>query len=404
MDPRPHPRSGPRDADGPGERPPSPDPSWFRRLSERVLGRPAPEDEHERIRSDLVLAFGLGFIVFGVLILLALHFLIPLPEASRRLARITTPSLMLGLAASVLCLRVTGSTRISAQVTNLSVFLVIAISTAVHGGIHSPVLCVFPMLPMVSGILAGRRSAAFWSAITVAFLLGLDHAGRTGWFVAAPLDHAAYFPSLMANMAIACAAAAAAVILYETTNAHLRRSLEEERRKLRHEAGHDPLTDLPNRRLFEHLQDHALRRAVRTKQKVALVVVDLDDFKPINDDYGHASGDQVLRAVADRLRGFTRVTDSIARWGGDEFAILVELLASEHDARIFAERLHEELSLELEIEAGASVGVSASIGVALYPDHGETAAALLEAADEAMYTAKAAGGDRFHLFGDIGPR
>ena len=340
--------------------------SWFRGLTVRVLGRPAPLDERERLRADMVLAFGLGFVVFGGLIVLATY-VAPLPSESRSLARVTTPTFMAGMALSVLCLRCTGSVPFAAQIANASIFAVVGLSVALHGGLQSPVLCVWALLPIVAGLLAGRRSAVFWSAAIVVFLLGLDQAERAGWYEPRLLDPAVYLPSLIANMTIACAAAAAAVVLYETINANLRRSLEAERSKLRHAAGHDPLTDLPNRRLFEELQDQALRRADRTRQKVALVVLDLDGFKPVNDAFGHASGDRVLRAVADCLRGFTRMTDSIARLGGDEFAVLVELLENNEGAEVFAGRLQEALSLRVPVDRGAPVLVTASIGVAALP-------------------------------------
>ena len=374
------------------------DRSGFRRLSEWALGRPAPDDEQERFRSDLVVAFGLGFIALGALIVLA-TLVAPLPEESRALARRTTPSLMLGLVSSVLCLRFTGSIRLSAHITHASIFAVVGASTAIHGGIRSPVMCVCVMLPIVAGLLAGRRSALFWSGAIVVFLVALERAEHTGWLTVAPLPEATYFPSLLANMTIACVAAAAAVVFYETINRNLRRSLEAERRKLRHAAGHDPLTDLPNRRLFEELEDIALRRADRTKQKVAFVIIDLDDFKPVNDDFGHAWGDEVLKAVAVRLREFTRATDSLARLGGDEFAMLAELLDSTSDAELVAERLHAALATDVEVEPGRSLPVRASIGIALYPDHGDSAATLHEAADLAMYEAKRAGGNQVRFAG-----
>ena len=254
------------------------------------------------------------------------------------------------------------------------------------------------MLPIVAGILAGRGAAIGWSGAVVLVLLGMSQAERIGLLNPVPVSEATYLPSLISILAIACAAAAAAVVLYETTNLNLRRNLEDERQKLRYAAGHDPLTDLPNRRLFEELQQHALQRATRSKQKAALFVIDLDGFKPINDAYGHAAGDDVLQTVATRLREFTRATDSVARLGGDEFAILVEFLDSVETAALLASRLSETLMLQVEPEPGVSAEVSSSIGVALFPDHADTAEGLNEAADLAMYAAKAEGGDQHCVF------
>ena len=372
----------------------------LRELSEWILARPAAADANARLHSDGVLAFDLGFIVFGALTLVAIHPVLPVPLESQMLARQTTTLLMLGLAASVACLRLTGSVALAAQVTLASVFGVVGASVALHGGTQSPVLGLVVMIPVVAGLLAGRSSAVFWSAAILVSLVALHRAEALGWIDIARLDRVTYVASLMANMTIACSAAIAAVMLHESLNAGLRKSLEVERRKLRHAAGHDPLTDLPNRRLFDELQDHALRRAERAKLKAALVVVDLDDFKPINDGFGHGSGDRVLKEIACRLRACTRATDAIARMGGDEFAILVERLDSEQGARILAGRLLDALSVDLELDSGTPVRVSASVGVALYPDDGETAEALHEAADSAMYAAKAAGGGCLRFFSD----
>lgn len=377
--------------------PARPETGGLRALSAWILGRPPPDDELERLRVDFVLAFALTFAAISLGILVVIHFVFPIPAESQALARQTTPIFLCGLGGSVWWLRRTGSVDLAAQITNASVFVVVGLSTAFHGGLESPVLCLWAMVPIAAGLLAGRRAAAFWSGMVMLFLLGLHQVGQLGWFVPTPVAPATYLPSLVTNMGIACAAAAAAVALYEGINADLRQRLDAERRKLRHEAGHDPLTALPNRRLFEHLQDQALRRADRTKQKVALFAIDLDGFKSINDALGHAGGDAILREVAARLRRFTRVTDTIARLGGDEFVILVELLDSAADAQILAERLQPELALRRETVPGETADVTASIGIGLYPDDGATPEALHAAADAAMYDAKAGGGDGYRF-------
>jgi diguanylate cyclase (GGDEF)-like protein len=206
------------------------------------------------------------------------------------------------------------------------------------------------------------------------------------------MDSATYRTTALINLAIACIGASAVVGSYETINANLRRTIALERTKFRYLAGHDILTQLPNRRLFMELQETALRRADRTKQKVGLFLIDLDDFKRVNDRFGHPAGDRMLQTVGGRLRRFLRVTDAVARLGGDEFAVLVELLDSRDDARVFAERLQSELSGDVEIGTGLIGTVAASIGVALYPDDGDTVEELHEAADAAMYAAKQQGG------------
>ncbi|MGO9178959.1 MAG: EAL domain-containing protein [Candidatus Limnocylindrales bacterium] len=160
----------------------------------------------------------------------------------------------------------------------------------------------------------------------------------------------------------------------------------------------DPLTGLPNRRLFSERVDHALLRRERTPTGVAVLFLDLDAFKVVNDSLGHAVGDSVLQAVAARLRACTRAGDTVARLGGDEFGILLEDVHSEAEAIVASERVIATLVPPLAV-AGREVSVRASMGVAL--DRGQTgvtAVELLRDADTAMYQAKANGRGRFEVF------
>ena len=160
----------------------------------------------------------------------------------------------------------------------------------------------------------------------------------------------------------------------------------------------DPLTSLPNRRLFAERIDHALARRARSGSHLAVLFLDLDSFKMVNDGLGHAAGDAVLRGVALRLRECTRQADTIARLGGDEFGILLEDIREEADAAEAAERLVNALSGTLDID-GRTVRARASIGVAL--DRGDpeiTSVELLRDADTAMYLAKASNRGRFEIF------
>ena len=361
------------------------------------MPRPAPATEHDRLRAELVLSFDLSFIAIGLIVLIVIHYLFPLPPESRSLALLTVPMLIFGLAGSALCLRSTGRVGLAAQAAITTAFVVMVASTVFHGGIESPVLCLWILVPIVAGLLAGRRAAAVWAGTVAAFMFVLYRATHTGLFDPVPINATTYAPSLLINMSIACGSTAAAVGLYETINANLRRTLAMERARFRYQAGHDALTDLPNRRLFLQVQETALRRADRMKQKVGLFIIDLDGFKPVNDRYGHAVGDEILKVVAARLGEFTRATDSVARLGGDEFAVLVELLSSADDALLLAGRLHEQLTAEARLDTGQRLPVATSIGIALYPDHGTVIDELHEAADAAMYRAKSAGGNQFAI-------
>ena len=172
--------------------------------------------------------------------------------------------------------------------------------------------------------------------------------------------------------------------------------LNEER--IRQLAYYDALTGLPNRRLLDDRLQHAIRHAHRKQQMLAVMFVDLDHFKAVNDSHGHAAGDHLLTEIAGRLQSCLREDDTLARLGGDEFIVLLpELDSSEHAIRV-AHRLIEANARPYRC-GDALLRVGSSIGISLYPLDGETADALMERADEAMYQAKAAGRNQFRLTG-----
>jgi diguanylate cyclase (GGDEF)-like protein/PAS domain S-box-containing protein len=154
--------------------------------------------------------------------------------------------------------------------------------------------------------------------------------------------------------------------------------------QLRHQAHHDQLTDLANRRLFHKELDRAISRAQRHGCAVALVYMDLNGFKQINDTLGHRSGDEVLRTLAGRLVAAVREDELISRYGGDEFVALLGMLSNPgHEVRAFMERMRCTLAEPIQLQAGA-VRVGASLGASIYPHDGSTAEQLLHHADAAM--------------------
>jgi diguanylate cyclase (GGDEF)-like protein/PAS domain S-box-containing protein len=167
--------------------------------------------------------------------------------------------------------------------------------------------------------------------------------------------------------------------------------------KLIHDALHDPLTGLANRVLLRDHLERALARQGRAPGRVALLFVDLDDFKRVNDSYGHAAGDQILCRVAERLIGAVRESDVVGRQSGDEFAVLLDHVIADEEAVAAAERILRELRRPFQL-GGRSVVVGGSIGVAVSSGPDVTAEDLLIQADAAMYAAKAAGKGTFELF------
>jgi diguanylate cyclase (GGDEF)-like protein len=159
---------------------------------------------------------------------------------------------------------------------------------------------------------------------------------------------------------------------------------------LLHQAHHDPLTDLPNRTLFQDRLRQAIARADRDCQPLALLLLDLDRFKEVNDTFGHHTGDQLLQTVAGSLHRTLRTSDTVARLGGDEFAVIMNG-ADAQAAALMADRLGMTLQREQLMVAGHAMPIGVSVGIAMYPTHGDTAELLLQRADVAMYVAKRAG-------------
>lgn len=153
----------------------------------------------------------------------------------------------------------------------------------------------------------------------------------------------------------------------------------------------DRLTGLPNRLLLEDRLEQARHRAARTGRPFAVMFVDLDRFKPVNDIFGHVVGDAVLGAVAQRLLKSVRQEDTVARIGGDEFAVVLADLGQAGDAALVGDKILEALAQPICI-AGHELGISCSIGISVYPDDEEDFTALMANADLAMYHAKKEGG------------
>ncbi|MCX7634311.1 MAG: diguanylate cyclase, partial [Syntrophales bacterium] len=179
-------------------------------------------------------------------------------------------------------------------------------------------------------------------------------------------------------------------ILHDVTE---RRKTEEQTQWM---AYHDHLTGLPNRILFYDRLNQVLSHAKRSDEKFSVILLDLDKFKEVNDHYGHNVGDELLRAVAQRLVSQLREGDTVARFGGDEFLVLLPGLKHARDASSLAQKIVRAISDPFSL-GEVEVSVLASAGIAIYPDHGADGQILIQKADMAMYRAKAAGGSKFAI-------
>jgi diguanylate cyclase (GGDEF)-like protein/PAS domain S-box-containing protein len=176
-----------------------------------------------------------------------------------------------------------------------------------------------------------------------------------------------------------------------------RKQAEEKIKKL---AFYDPLTELPNRSLLVERLKYGVEIARREGRQLALLMFDLDHFKAVNDSFGHLAGDNLLQQVAERLKPRLRAVDTIARWGGDEFVILLENITHSDDAGRVAEEILAVLSHPFQLQNNDDVRIGASIGISLYPQHADNPDLLLDQADAALYLAKEQGRGYFAYFSE----
>jgi diguanylate cyclase (GGDEF)-like protein len=162
-------------------------------------------------------------------------------------------------------------------------------------------------------------------------------------------------------------------------------------------ANYDQLTKLPNRRLFHDRLTQAVNHAARIGAPIALLFIDLDHFKEVNDKFGHDAGDVLLQRAADRMRSCVREADTVARLGGDEFIVILQDQVSNEQVETVARKIQRELAIPFQI-SNDNTYVSASIGITLYPQDGNTTEQLIKNADQAMYEAKYAGRNCFSFW------
>jgi len=225
-------------------------------------------------------------------------------------------------------------------------------------------------------------TAPHYSRGVIAAIVGLATWGLT-YPLMLLLEH--YFPGFALDRTII------AVPRYLVVAGVMVSLLEEHVERTERMAMHDPLTDLPNRRLFEQRLIATMEEARINRTTVACLVIDVDNFKTINDTLGHSAGDQLLRALAVRLSWHMSPRDILARTGGDEFTALLAGVTDEHHLRFIAGAMMSAGSVPIVID-GKPVDMHISIGIALSPDHADDIDSLRRAADEAMYTAKRKGG------------
>lgn len=291
--------------------------------------------------------------------------------------------------AGLVCwLKFRGGYQAVAQALVLSSALPIVVSLYFTGGpAQSPATQTLLIPVVIAFCLCGARFGLFWAAALLTVCYALVFAGAWGLRFPNLVAPTVRDTSIVMNWTLAYVAVVVVVMVYEAMNRNLAQERDRERDRLAHVASHDMLTGLANRTRFQERWQEAMQRARRHGRGVALVYIDLDEFKPINDQLGHAAGDWLLQQVASRLETDLRTTDFVARLGGDEFAVILEDVAARLDAQRIAEQLQVSIGRPFNGPHG-ELRIGASLGVALYPDDGGSVEAVISRADAQMYERK----------------
>lgn len=321
----------------------------------------------------------------------------------------------ISLVLTPLILQKTRSLRIAANWTLACAFAVLLFQSWMLGGVSSLAYPWLASLPVAAMLLRGVKGGARWTLVSMLGVIGVGVADIMGLLPNAPALAVTARSATMVTMASLTLALSALSCLAEGRANELLEDIQRQKQMFQERAVRDWLTGLANRSLLTECLVQSWERARRHGPRGALFFIDLNEFKAVNDEHGHAAGDKVLREVALRLQDTVRSSDLVGRIGGDEFALIIEGVESQNDVAILAEKV--AVAIEEPISMGETkFSVGASIGVAFFPDrdchfgdritlpgipangnatHGEvdheSVRRLLEKADAAMYTAKRKG-------------
>lgn len=277
---------------------------------------------------------------------------------------------------------------LAANITIASTAISIFSGILLSGGPLDAPATVMLLLPlMMAFILLNKNSGMIWTLLIMTCHIVSILAHIAGYRFPQLLAEDMLGIQHLAHWLMAYAAIVVLMFIFDIINHQLRSEVETERQRYVYLANHDTLTHLSNRLSFEENFNKAIQRSNRTNKPFALLTVDLDNFKPINDTLGHDAGDIALCEIAKRLKDSLRGIDTVARIGGDEFAILVEGLNNEAPIARIADKIRSQLSHPITQLHGAPC-VGASIGIAIFPTHSDNKENLLKLADNAMYCAK----------------
>lgn len=341
------------------------------------------------LRGYLLLILIFSCIALSLLVIPLGAYLLGIESTKFRIGLAVNLFCLSGYLAAYYTLTARSNFRLAAHITFGFLLAVNIAATQLTGGfVESPVPQLTLFTPVFAFVLFGLGGGLFWLAVTTLLCLtslALCHYNMFSIQLIEQPEQRELLKTLFFFLLIVMGTIG--LVFYDLMYQNLQRRLQAERDSYLYQANHDMLTGLPNRFQFFDYFEKMLARARRSKGTMALSYIDLDGFKPVNDNYGHHVGDAILEAVAQRLQAITRADDMVARYGGDEFVLLLpDVTDREVVAKVIA-RVVDTLQQAIEVD-GIRHRVTASAGIALYPYHGRTVDSLCRNADIALYKAK----------------
>ena len=323
-----------------------------------------------------------------LLIELWLLFIAPASEQGKMLGTIILASMLFAYFLSVIIARFSFSLTIPAHLIIGATVISIACGIAISGGpLYAPAIAMNILPIIMAFILIGKRAGLVWTQIILTLHVSFIVASAYGIQFVQLLPSGELPSQHLAHWLITYTAMIGLMFVFDSLNTRLKAERDAERLRFEHLASHDPLTNLANRLQFDISLNKSMNRGDRHQKMTALLYIDLDGFKPINDSLGHDAGDVVLREIATRLEHNVRNMDTVARLGGDEFGIILEEISDPAKLGAIAEKLLKAVSRPIR-QLASKPSVSASIGIAVYPLHTNSKEELIKYSDLAMYSAK----------------
>ncbi len=287
----------------------------------------------------------------------------------------------------LLSLRFLGSFSFCVHLVVFSGIFCISIAAYFTGGIYSPVLIAIILPPVIASVLASVPSAFAWGGFNMAVCIALYALDKQNFFMPSIIPESLYTLVLAIFYGFACFLVLGVIYMHEHIDAQFKAAIERERKKMNTLAHLDGLTGLANRLRFDKNLKSTMDKAIESGRKVGIIYIDLDDFKPVNDTYGHEAGDQVLKVAAERMRLHIRSSDTAARLGGDEFAVILDSVDGKARVKDIANLMVGEINAPLMFNR-IELHVGASAGISLFPDDACDIKGLLDVADKDMYANK----------------